>query len=83
MRAWLKQVTSLWQMRLGASVADDKSALYLCLRLLNIIISIKNPLLKTVPSFICSDDETKQHVLANLDKLVGQRRTESSGYMVC
>ena len=36
--------------------------------------------LPNVPTFICADEKQRQHVLANLDKLVVKPTNESGGY---
>ncbi|MCB1662492.1 MAG: circularly permuted type 2 ATP-grasp protein [Pseudomonadales bacterium] len=78
MRAWLKGNVALANAP-GAGVADDK-VLYTYVPAIIKYYLDQEPIIENVPSFICSDEKQKQHVLANLDKLVVKPANESGGY---
>jgi len=63
----------------GTGVADDKAVYAYVPQIIKYYLDedIKLP---NVPTFICADDTQRQHVLANLDKLVVKPTNESGGY---
>ncbi len=63
----------------GTGVADDKAVYAYVPQIIKYYLGedIKLP---NVPTFICADDQQRQHVLANLDKLVIKPANESGGY---
>jgi len=63
----------------GTGVADDKAVYAYVPQIIKYYLGedIKLP---NVPTFICADDKQRQHVLANLDKLVIKPANESGGY---
>ena len=40
----------------------------------------EDPILPNVPTYLCWDNQQREHVLANLDKLVVKAANESGGY---
>jgi uncharacterized circularly permuted ATP-grasp superfamily protein len=63
----------------GTGVADDKAVYAYVPQIIRYYLGedIKLP---NVPTFICADVQQRQHVLANLDKLVIKPASESGGY---
>jgi uncharacterized circularly permuted ATP-grasp superfamily protein len=63
----------------GTGVADDKAVYAYVPQIIKYYLGeeIKLP---NVPTFVCADDKQRQHVLANLDKLVIKPANESGGY---
>ncbi len=63
----------------GTGVADDKAVYAFVPQMVKYYLGedIKLP---NVPTYLCSDDQQRQHVLANLDKLVIKPANESGGY---
>ncbi len=41
---------------------------------------MKRPIIPNVPTYVCFDDEERNYVLANLDKLVVKAANEAGGY---
>lgn len=78
MRAWLKGNVALANAP-GAGVADDKVVYTYVPRMIKYYLG-EEPLLPNVPSYLCMDAQERQHVLANLDKLVVKPANESGGY---
>jgi uncharacterized circularly permuted ATP-grasp superfamily protein len=64
---------------LGNGVADDK-AMYAYVPAIIRYYLNERPILDNVETFLCSEAEQRQHVLANLDKLVVKAVGESGGY---
>ncbi len=78
MRAWIKGNVALANAP-GAGVADDKIVYTYVPKIIKYYLG-EDPILPNVPSYICSDKKQRQHVLANLDKLVVKPANESGGY---
>jgi uncharacterized circularly permuted ATP-grasp superfamily protein len=64
---------------IGTGVADDK-ALYAYVPAIIRYYLNEEPVLNNVETYLCSDAAQRQHVLANLDKLVVKAVGESGGY---
>jgi len=63
----------------GAGVADDKVIYAYVPQMIKYYLG-QDPIIANVPTFLCSDDKQRDHVLANLDKLVVKPANESGGY---
>lgn len=63
----------------GAGVADDKVVYAYVPDIIRFYLD-EEPLIPNVPTFLCSDDKQRSHVLANLDDLVVKPANESGGY---
>ena len=63
----------------GAGVADDKLVYTFVPKMIKYYLD-EEAILPNVPSFLCYDDKEREHVLANLDKLVVKPANESGGY---
>jgi uncharacterized circularly permuted ATP-grasp superfamily protein len=63
----------------GTGVADDKVVYAYVPAIIQYYLA-EPPILPNVPTFVCFDDKQRQHVLANLDKLVVKAANESGGY---
>ncbi len=63
----------------GAGVADDKLVYTFVPKMIKYYLG-EEAILPNVPSFLCYDDKEREHVLANLDKLVVKPANESGGY---
>jgi uncharacterized circularly permuted ATP-grasp superfamily protein len=63
----------------GTGVADDK-VIYAYVPALVRYFLAEEPILPNVPTFVCFDAKQREHVLANLDKLVVKAANESGGY---
>ncbi|GAC1578964.1 MAG: circularly permuted type 2 ATP-grasp protein [Candidatus Elarobacter sp.] len=63
----------------GTGVADDKAIYPYVPALIRYYLG-EEPVLPNVPTFDCSDDVQRAHVLLNLDRLVVKRTTASGGY---
>ena len=63
----------------GTGIADDKAVYAYVPQIIKYYLG-EDILLPNVPTFICGDDKQRQHVLANLDKLVVKPTNESGGY---
>jgi uncharacterized circularly permuted ATP-grasp superfamily protein len=63
----------------GNGVADDK-VIYAYVPEIIKYYEGEDPILPNVPTFLCWRDADRQHVLANLDKLVVKAANESGGY---
>jgi uncharacterized circularly permuted ATP-grasp superfamily protein len=63
----------------GSGIADDKAIYAYVPQIIQYYLS-EEPILANVPTYICSDDQQREHVLANLDKLVVKPTNESGGY---
>jgi len=78
MRAWRKGNVALANAP-GAGVADDKVVYTYVPDMIKYYLD-EDPILPNVPSYMCSDDKQRQHVLAELDRLVVKPANESGGY---
>ncbi len=63
----------------GNGIADDKAVYAYVPKIIKYYLD-EDPILNNVPTFVCSDDKEREHVLANLDKLVVKPTNESGGY---
>jgi uncharacterized circularly permuted ATP-grasp superfamily protein len=63
----------------GTGVADDKVVYAYVPAIVRYYLG-EDPILANVPTFVCFDDKQRDHVLANLDKLVVKAANESGGY---
>jgi len=63
----------------GTGVADDK-VIYAYVPAIIKYYLAEEAILSNVPTFVCFDDKQREHVLANLDKLVVKAANESGGY---
>jgi uncharacterized circularly permuted ATP-grasp superfamily protein len=64
---------------LGTGVADDKAVYAYVPRLIRYYLN-EDPILPNVETFLCREEKSLSHVLANLDKLVVKAVGESGGY---
>ena len=64
---------------LGTGVADDKALYAFVPQIIKYYLD-QDPILDNVETWILTDDAARQHVLANLDKLVVKAVGESGGY---
>lgn len=78
MRAWKKGKVALANAP-GAGVADDKVIYTYVPEMIKYYLG-EDPILPNVPSFICSNKQHLQHVLANVENLVVKPANESGGY---
>ncbi len=63
----------------GTGVADDKAVYAYVPEIIKYYLD-QDAILPNVPTFLCSNDQQRKHVLANLDKLVVKPTNESGGY---
>lgn len=63
----------------GTGVADDKVIYAYVPEIVKYYLN-EDPIIPNVPTFVCWDDKEREHVLANLDKLVVKAANESGGY---
>ena len=63
----------------GTGVADDKAVYAFVPKMIKYYLG-EDIILPNVPTFLCSDDKEREHVLANIDKLVIKPANESGGY---
>lgn len=63
----------------GTGVADDKAVYAYVPDIIKYYLG-EDAILPNVPTYLCSDDKQRDHVLANLDKLVVKPTNESGGY---
>ncbi|MBU2885027.1 circularly permuted type 2 ATP-grasp protein [Gilvimarinus agarilyticus] len=78
MRAWQKGNVAIANAP-GAGVADDKVIYTFVPDMIKYYLG-EEPILPNVPSYLCIDEEQREYVLANLDKLVVKPANESGGY---
>lgn len=78
MRAWKAGNLALANAP-GAGVADDKVVYAYVPAIIKYYLG-EDPLISNVETFLCYDEKQRQHVLANLDKLVVKPANESGGY---
>jgi uncharacterized circularly permuted ATP-grasp superfamily protein len=63
----------------GTGIADDKAVYAYVPEIIKYYLG-EDILLPNVPSFVCGDPKHREHVLANIDKLVIKPTNESGGY---
>ncbi len=63
----------------GTGVADDKVIYAYVPKIIKYYLN-EEPIIPNVPTFVCWDETERNHVLANLDKLVVKAANESGGY---
>ena len=63
----------------GTGIADDKVIYALVPKIIRYYEG-EDPILNNVPTFICSEEKDRKHVLENIDKLVVKAANESGGY---
>merc|ERR1712000_103710 len=78
MRAWKAGNVALANAP-GAGVADDKVVYAYVPDMIRYYLN-EEPLIPNVETYLCYDDEQREYVLANLDKLVVKPANESGGY---
>ncbi len=78
MRAWKSGKVALANAP-GAGVADDKVIYAYVPKIIKYYLD-EEPLISNVETFVCADPKERDHVLANLDKLVIKPANESGGY---
>ena len=64
---------------IGTGVGDDKAVYRFVPEMIRFYLD-EEPLLENVPTFDCTNDVQRQHVLANLDSLVVKNTNASGGY---
>ncbi|MGE0384314.1 MAG: circularly permuted type 2 ATP-grasp protein [Gammaproteobacteria bacterium] len=77
-RAWRRGTVALANAP-GAGVADDKVVYTYVPAMIRYYLS-EEPILPNVESYLCMEPASRNHVLANLDKLVVKPANESGGY---
>ena len=80
MRAWKAGRVALVNAP-GAGIADDKKVYSYVPDIIRFYLD-EEPILWTIPTYRCSDPESRAHVLANLPSLVVKPANESGGYGV-
>lgn len=78
MRAWRAGHVALINAP-GAGVADDKVIYAYVPKIIEYYLNEK-PIIQNVETYLCSDPEEREYVLANLEKLVVKPANESGGY---
>ena len=63
----------------GTGIADDKAVYAYVPKIIKYYLD-EDPIVNNVPTYICDDEKDRQHVLANLDKLVVKGVNLSGGY---
>ena len=63
----------------GTGIADDKAVYAYVPQIIKYYLG-EDIILPNVPTFLCSDEKQREHVLANIDKLVVKPTNESGGY---
>jgi uncharacterized circularly permuted ATP-grasp superfamily protein len=63
----------------GTGVADDKAVYAFVPEMIRYYLG-EEPILKNVPTYLAINDKERDHILANLDKLVVKAVNESGGY---
>ncbi|MGC3970716.1 MAG: circularly permuted type 2 ATP-grasp protein [Pirellulales bacterium] len=63
----------------GTGIADDKAVYAYVPQIIKYYLG-EDIILPNVPTFLCSDEKQRNHVLANMDKLVIKPTNESGGY---
>jgi uncharacterized circularly permuted ATP-grasp superfamily protein len=77
-RAWKKGNVALVNAP-GAGVADDKVVYAFVPDMIRYYLA-EEAILPNVPTYLCVDEKQREHVLANLEKLVVKPANESGGY---
>jgi uncharacterized circularly permuted ATP-grasp superfamily protein len=78
MRAWREGKVGIANAP-GAGVADDKVVYTFVPEIIRYYLN-QDPIIPNVPSYLCMNAKERDHVLANLDKLVVKPANESGGY---
>lgn len=78
MNAWRKGNVAIANAP-GAGVADDKVVYAYVPDMIRYYLD-QEAILPNVPTYLCMDDKQREHVLANLDKMVVKPANESGGY---
>jgi uncharacterized circularly permuted ATP-grasp superfamily protein len=78
MRAWRAQNVALANAP-GAGVADDKVVYAFVPAIIEYYLR-EEPILLNVPTWLLRDEQSRKHVLANLESLVVKPANESGGY---
>ena len=78
MRAWHHGNVALVNAP-GCGVADDKAVYAYVPEMIRYYLG-EDPILPNVPTYLCMDEKQREHVLANVDKLVIKPANESGGY---
>jgi len=78
MRAWRNGKVAIANAP-GTGVADDKVVYAFVPAMIRYYLD-EEPILPNVPTYLCYDRQQRDHVLANLDKLVVKPANESGGY---
>ena len=63
----------------GAGVADDKVVYAFVPAIIRYYLG-EDPLIPNVPTFVCSEDVQRRHVMTHLDQLIVKPANESGGY---
>jgi uncharacterized circularly permuted ATP-grasp superfamily protein len=63
----------------GTGVADDKVIYSFVPKIIKYYLA-EDPIIPNVPTYLCWNDSERQHVVANMDKLVVKPANESGGY---
>ena len=63
----------------GNGVADDKAVYAYVPEIIKYYLD-QDPILPNVPTFVCDDEKSCEHVLANLERMVVKPTNESGGY---
>jgi uncharacterized circularly permuted ATP-grasp superfamily protein len=63
----------------GNGIADDKAVYRYVPEMIQFYLS-EEPILNNVPTYVCSREDERNHVLANLEKMVVKPVNESGGY---
>ncbi|MBX3425551.1 MAG: circularly permuted type 2 ATP-grasp protein [Pirellulales bacterium] len=63
----------------GTGIADDKAVYAYVPQMIKYYLS-EDPILENVPTFLCSDESQREHVIANIHELVVKPTNESGGY---
>jgi uncharacterized circularly permuted ATP-grasp superfamily protein len=64
---------------IGNGVADDKAVYPLVPEMIKYYLN-EEPLLKNVPTYLMTDLDQREHVFANIEKMVIKKTNESGGY---
>ncbi len=63
----------------GTGIADDKAIYSYVPQFIKYYLG-EDPILQNVPTYVCSDDQQREHVLSHLHELVVKPTNESGGY---
>ncbi len=78
MRSWIKGNVALVNAP-GAGVADDKVVYAYVPEMIRYFLD-EDGIIPNVPTYLCTDTKSREHVLAHLDELVVKPANESGGY---